>query len=142
MRILKSSEHWFQTNGVITKDNQRSNFLKTVAKNIMIVLIMGPLGTSSPGLYIYHHLNELEKSTTALMMFCAFPMSCVKYLSLRRKNEEIKQLISDFRKLYISGMQILLTRVVVQFSPFWTQLLLASSRVREASVRKGWYHWT
>lgn len=106
MKILKSSELWFEVTGVIAPDIKRSTFLKALAKNVVFLLVMGPFLLEITTASIYHHFNELEKSIIAIMLLLGGVMSVGKYSCLRLKNEAIKKLISDCQGLFDAGTNL------------------------------------
>lgn len=105
MKILKSSEFWFEWIGILKVDEKHKPFITTLTKNVFCLLFVGLFGCQISSAFIFHHFDELEKSMVAVMVFLACVSTCGVYFFLRVKSEEIDKLKSGFQDLFDEGMQ-------------------------------------
>lgn len=107
MKILEASDNFFNKAGIIAWDRKRSTLIKTFAKNIFFVAILGPILCTFSGLFIYYHgIDDFEKFIGSLVVLSEASMSCCKYLYLKSHSREIMSFIASFRDLVDRGLYI------------------------------------
>lgn len=105
MNILESSEHLFKRAGIIPFDSNRLSVYKSFVIYIFGIILVGPILYCLASLYIYHHLDEMDKSANAVMVISSGTLCCGKYTFLKYNCNKIKELISDFQKMFDEGRQ-------------------------------------